>query len=200
MSPADVILLLDWLDAKKDVVEIILALDRLAASRQKNRSRSPFSLAKAKRHLGRPVVGGLPLPAMPETPVSEGAQQASHPLDPLVEWIREDAASHAEAEERLLQLAAALEALPASEPEVLTKSAICLIRSFHQFIWDGLDSPVREGYIRGAVASLRKAGDAVDDAALLRAAEESARAKLRDRYPVLNAATILDLMKYAGNK
>ena len=172
---------------------------RLAASRRKNRSRSPFTLAKAKRHLGRTVAGGLPLAALAEKRPEEAVKEAVHPLAALVEWIREDASSQVEDEEGLLRLAKELEGLPALEPEILAKRAIGMIRCFHQFIWEGLDSAVREGYIRGAAVGLVNPGDAIDDAALLRTAEESARASLRDRYPVLNAATIWDLMKHAGN-
>jgi len=200
MSPADVILLLDWLDAKVGVIEILLALERLAASRQKNQARAPFTLAKAKRHLGRPTQSRLPTQS--ETPAERNEERPSapeHPLAALVDWIREDVESQQEDSAQLLRLASELEALPVVDREALTQKAIALVRGFHQFIWNGLDSAVREGYIRNAVAQLDTSVVGIDDAALLRNAEESARAELRERYPVLNAATIWDLMKHARN-
>jgi hypothetical protein len=116
-----------------------------------------------------------------------------------VDWIREDATSQPEDSAKLLDLAMGLEALSVADPAALTQRAISLVRRFHQFIWNGLDSAVREGYICQAAARLTTPRDAIDDAALLRTAEEAARAELRERYPVLNAATIWDLMKHAGN-
>jgi hypothetical protein len=190
MSPTDVILLLDWLDDGVQVVDILLALERLAEARQKTRSRAPFTLSKVKRHLGRAMKGGLPA-------ATEHAEQeeSAFPLAPLVQFLRQDAEGDVPHPKALLKLATSLEGLEGAESKQLSESAVALIRAFHISNWQALDSAEREGYIRRALVVLSPDGETSDDPVVLNSAEESARATYREFYPVLTTATILDLVK-----
>ena len=168
MSPADVSLLLDWLDGGLEVVQILLAMERLAEARQKTRSRAPFTLAKVKRHLGRPTHGKLG-----KVYVAQKLTEAQeHPLAPLVEFLREDAESTAPNPEELEKLAASLEALAPQKPTELAESAIALIRDFHIANWERLDSTEREGYIADALNRLDYVVGETEDAVVLKSAEE----------------------------
>ena len=125
LSPADVMVLLDWLDAGVSVVSILLAIERLAESRKKRASRAPFTLSKAKRHLGKPAKANdfsrTAQRVLDDTAARE-TSRPQHPLSELVGFLREDAAGNAPHPGLLETLADDLEGLQEPWDEAMAQN------------------------------------------------------------------------------
>ncbi len=184
LSPRDSELLVRWLEDGVTVPEILTALERAAEARRKKRSRTPFALTHARAHLRKPVEGsfssGVPLAAEPAEP--------EHPLSPLITVLLDRAAADARPL-RLKTLAAELYVLPPDDPDLLVRDGLRCIRSFFLESWNALPETERKAAVDAAEQGLTD----IDEATRVRLAEERARDGLRAQYPMLTAASLLDL-------
>lgn len=183
LSPNDAWQLMRWLEGGVRVADILQALERAAEARRRSRTRSPLSLAAARRHLGRPVKGSFP--------TGNPARAGEPPLAPLVRAL---AASpdgpHAEARRAL---EAALLAVT-ERGEAGERAGLAAVRAFLDRAWDAT-GPV--GRARLQEEAREELGDLLyllDEPTALALVEETARDRLRRGYPALTAASIRELV------
>ena len=170
LSPADALCLLGWLDGGVTVAAILAALDRCATSRRRNNARTPFSLRSARKHLGKPPLDRVDVPAT----------RGEHPLHPLAEEL---------ADQPLTQQLLALPSGPDAIPE-----AVALCRSHVERRWADLAPTVRGERIERAIDGFGDVRNLVDEATLLALAEEVARERFRSEFPRIDTARIEGLL------
>lgn len=172
LSPADALCLVEWLDEGVSVERILAALDRCAASRRKNRARSRFTLRQARRHLDKPPLTRVDVPAEP----------APHPLHPLTAELAD--LPHTK------QLAGALLALPGGA----VVEAVALCRAHVERRWSDLPETERRSRIQRAARELGDIANLVDETTLHSLAEECARDAFRSAFPRADTARIGTLL------
>lgn len=182
LSPADVLVLLRWLEGGVPVAAVLLAIERAAEARRKARGKTPLSLVAAKRHLGRPIAGVFHRARPPR-----GGEE---PLAPLVRTLRAvPSATDREARERL---EAALLGIPGRDDEAQRK-ALAAVRAFLDEAWAALGDEGRARLRDEAAAGLGDLLHLVDEGTARALVEEAARDGLRRGYPALTAASIREL-------
>lgn len=186
LSPDEADLLASWLESGISVAAIVHALERAADARRKRPTRLPLTLKAAKRHLGKSSKG-----ALPKSPTE--AENRSHPLEPLTNALRLHGADSASTD-RIATLAESLEALPTADPDRLERDAQGLFRDFLLQSWEELPEWEREARLTSAREELGDLVDVMPPAAVEASAREIARAQLRQRYPLLTAATLRQVL------
>lgn len=182
LSPADAWQLVSWFEQGVPVAAVIAALERAADVRRRARARSPLSVVAAKRHLGRPNPGFF----RRDPPVRGG----EHRLAPLVRAVQ---LAPAGPEDPLRDRLCA-ELLAVQEGEGGVRAALAAIRAFLEAAWDGAPAEVRGRWTAEAEAELGDLLALVDERTRVALVEETARDRLRQRYPALTAATVAELM------
>jgi hypothetical protein len=167
LSSADARLLVEWLDGGVSVSDVLLALERAAASLRKQRSRVPLSLVRARPHLGKSTA-----PARPRVP------SARHPFDGVLVEVPHE-------------LLAGLVEVPLGAPHDMVRAALALVRRFLDEQWLALADEARESAISAAKTDLLAIDPYADPAEIEALAESWAREDLRARYPQLSAASLL---------
>ena len=186
LSPDEADLLANWLQAGIQVSTIVHALERAADARRRRPTRLPFTLNVAKRHLGKASKGALPKSApRPEI--------GSHPLQQLADAIRESGADASDAD-RLGALADALAALDPTDPDRLERDAQGMVRDFLLQTWEDMPEWERAARLTSAREELGDLVELMPPQAVDASAREIARAQLRQRYPLLTAATLRQVL------
>lgn len=188
LSPSDAAQLLAWLEGGVAVGAILRALERAAEARRQARNRTPLSLVAAKRHLGRDSRGWFSrdLPKM--------ARGGEPPLMPVVRALQGLGAPADGPPRRAL--VDALAAISGSDDEAL-RSALAAVRRFVEAVWEGLGDAGRATLRAEAEAELGDLLELVDPHRRAPLVEETARDRLRQRYPALTAATFSELLDRA---
>ncbi|MEQ1569082.1 MAG: hypothetical protein ABMA64_25825 [Myxococcota bacterium] len=185
LSPADALQVFGWLEAGVPVPRVLLALERAAAARRVSRSRIPLSVVSAKRHLGRPSAGAFHRDTLP--------RGGEPPLAPVVRALELVPPSGYDEGHRA-GVATAL--LGVTEPgEVGLRTAIAAVRTFFEGLWADAPPAVRAGWTAEAEAELGDLLALVDDGTRAALVEETARDRVRARYPTLTAATLAALLE-----
>ena len=192
LSPADALLLVNWLDAEVPVSRILASIERAAEARRKNRSRLPFTLGQVKRYLKKVKVGLPAAPAVcahdtPAPPLSE----TQHPFSPLLSALRARIPSH-RALDRLETTLLALN--PNSEPEHLIRSALDAARAFLIVQWDELPDAQRQEALRDAEERAEDLAAYMDEASFAQVVEEYARSSFRSEFPELTTQSLWHLV------
>jgi hypothetical protein len=182
LSPMDAWQLVRWLEEGVPVGAILLALERAAEARRKARSRTPLSLAAAKRHLGRPVAGAF----AKERPPRGGEP----PLAPLVRALKAVPTGTDRAARDVLERA--LLAVD-GRGEDAERQALSAVRTFLEDAWRALGEAGRKALADEARDELGDLLGLVDAGTADALVEETARDRLRRRYPALTAATLREL-------
>jgi hypothetical protein len=182
LSPMDAWQLVRWLEEGVSVAAILLALERAADARRRSRSRTPLSLVAARRHLGRPVAGAFAR-ALP-------SRRAEPPLAALVRALRAvpigtDRAARAALEPALLEIS--------GRGEVALRPALAAVRTFLETAWSALGAAGQEALAAEAREELGDLLGLVEEGTAAALVEETARDRLRGRYPALTAATLREL-------
>lgn len=185
LSPSDALQLVTWFDQGVTVGAILGALERAHAARRARRSRVPFGLAQARRHLGKPL-SARPLPLLPVTDTG--------PLGPLAALIRSRTAQDPEAD-ALDGLAAALASIGAGPADDLVRAAMMHIRAFRAGLWDRRTAAAREAARGDARRLLGDLLSDVDEGTAAALVEEEAREVVWSPYAWLDAATVWDIVE-----
>jgi hypothetical protein len=173
LSPTDAWQLVSWLEAGVPVGDLLLAVERAAEARRRQRARTPLTLGAVKRHLGKsPYPRELPAPRV----------DAGPPLAPIARSLS------SEQDDAATRLA---EALLAAADE---RAALAAIRTFVQERWDGLGEARRDALRERAREELGDLLLLVDEAVGLALVEETARDLFRQGYPLLAAASVRALL------
>ncbi|MEQ1507375.1 MAG: hypothetical protein ABMB14_34420, partial [Myxococcota bacterium] len=178
LSSSDAWQLVRWLEAGVEVGAILGALERAAEARRKARSRTPLSLVAANRHLGRPGRVGLDATGVPGEP----------PLAPIVRALAVTPATPARQD-----LDRALLAVD-DWGEGGVRQALAAVRAFLDRVWDGLGAEGRAQLRAEALVELGDLASLVDEGTLPALIDETARDRVRQRYPSLTAATLAHLL------
>lgn len=201
LSSSDAWRLVRWLEQGVEVQSVLLALERAAAFRHRQRlagkpTRLPLSLGTASRHMGKSEPG-IPLAKSEKNPPQPGPEPAQepagygavHPLTPLAEALVGAATAGDPMADALQSLSRDLLALdPGSD---LVEAGAALFRDFLETAWSCLDPATRQEWIRQA---LPPDDEIDDDDQAMRDAEEHARGRLRQAYPILTTATLCTLV------
>ena len=173
LSSADTALLVQWLDQAIPTAVILHALEHAAERRRKRRSKIPLRLSHAKRYLPK---------AHQRLATHQPSATSDHPLSSLTTHLPSDAAT-------------TLLALPVDDPALLVSQACAIFRQVIDTRWQELDATDRatlraqsEDELADLISTLR------DDQreALI---DETSRDLLRQRYPMLSAATVWSLLE-----
>jgi hypothetical protein len=169
---------------------ILQALERAAEARRRARNRTPLSLVAAKRHLGRECRGFFhrDLPHM--------ARGGEPPLMPVARAM-EATGSKADAQARRA-LGEALAAIHGAGDEAL-RAAVAAARRFVEAAWDGLGDAGRAALRSEAEEELGDLLGLIEPHRRVPLIEETARDRLRQRYPALSAATLAELLARSGS-
>jgi hypothetical protein len=192
LSPADALLLVNWLDAEVPVSRILASIEQAAEARCKNRSRLPFTLGQVKRYLKKVKVG---LPTGPVVCAQEAPAaplgSPCHPFAPLLSALRTriptgDALDRLE--EALLALSLHL------EPEHLVRSALDAARAFLIAQWDQLPNAQRQAALQDAEQRAEDLAAYMDEASFAQVVEEYARSSFRSEFPELATQSLWNLV------
>ncbi len=184
LSSADALRLVGWLDEHVEVSAILGSLERAAEARRKSRSRLPLTLGRAARHLNRPTRPGWRSP--PET-------ERSGPLAPLVAHLEALALTDPQGA-RLRGLASALETLEVGDTTEAFRRVMEQFRLFFQDVDGSLGGAERTTLRAQAHRELGDLLDGQDSAASEILVAETVRDLIRQRYAVLSAGTVWDLL------
>jgi hypothetical protein len=182
LSPMDAWQLVRWLEEGVSVAAILLAMERAAEARRRSRSRTPLSLGAVKRHLGRPTRGAF----AKELPPRGGEP----PLAPLVRALR--AVPLGADREARGALDAALLAIEGRGEEA-ERRALAAARTFLEAAWQAEGPAGRAALADEARVELGDLLGLVEEGTAAALVEETARDRLRGRYPALTAATLREL-------
>jgi hypothetical protein len=185
LSGSDAQLLVEWLDADVGVPSILRALERAADARRKRKSRVPLRLGHAKKHLGKATKGHFS--------GSEPEPAEGHPLQPLVDRLRQRAADDSRGP-ALEAMATQLAELDGAAVDGMVRTALSLMRRFFADSWVALSDEERDRILAAAATDLVDLRELVDESSFLASCEELARDGLRQAYPELCAATLWDLV------
>jgi hypothetical protein len=169
LSPVDAKLLLEWLESGIGVATIVRALETVAARRQAQRTKSPFSLSSAKGAVKKAVK-------------QRKSRTATAGLSPLVRALRGSEDAHE------LDVAQSLASLK-GEGEALVEAALEVARRFFEAQLDAADA---ETLLRTAEAELEDLKGVLSEKQWERAVGEVCRQQIRDAHPLLSAASIWD--------
>jgi len=180
LSPSDAWQLVQWLEHGVPVGDVLLALERAAEARRRQRRRTPLTLGAAKRHLGKPAYpAATAWREALELPVSGGP-----PLAPIARALRTREADGA-AEE----LARALEEI-GERDAAGERLALAAIRAFVEARWLAVGELRRDALRTAARAELGDLLTLVDEPTGLALVEETARDLFRQSYPWLTVASV----------
>jgi predicted component of type VI protein secretion system len=185
LSPADALQLVTWFGAGVGVGPIVRALERAAEARRRSRNRTPLSLVAAKRHLGKECPGWF------HRDLPQLGRGDEPPLMPVVRALQA-AGSSADAEARRA-LGEVLARVDGRDEEALL-AAVGAARQFVESAWDGLGDAGRAALRGEAEAELGDLLALIDPHHRVALIEETARDRLRQRYPALTAATFDELL------
>ena len=180
LSPADALLLVQWLDGGVVVTDILRALERASEARRARRSKVPLSLAHARRHLGRPTRGVF------ESVVASPSEAA---FAPVVRALRAEPHRTPALEE----LCAALQEIQGRDQDAL-REALAAARAYFEAAWAQLDQASRAALYAEARAELGDLVHLVDEKTVRSLIDEGARDRLRRRLPCLSAASLCALI------
>jgi len=182
LSPSDAWQLVQWLENGVSVGDVLLALERAAEARRRQRGRTPLTLGAAKRHLGKPAYPrATAWRAAPEPTVA-----GEPPLAPIARALRGQEADGSGAAE---DLATALERIEERDAEA-ERQAIAAIRTFVETRWLSLGEPRRDALRSRAREDLGDLLALVDEPTGLALVEETARDLFRQSYPWLTVASV----------
>ena len=171
LSPVDAKLLLEWLESGIGVSTIVRALETVAARRQAQRTKSPFSLSSAKGAVNKAVK-------------QRTSRTATAGLSPLVRALGGSKDPH---ERAVAQSLASLE----GEGEALVEAALEVARRFFEAQLDAADA---ETLLRTAEAELEDLKGVLSEKQWESAVGEVCRQQIRDAHPLLSAASIWDMV------
>jgi len=178
LSPRDSALLERWLDDGVTVPTILVALERAADARRRRKTRAPLELAHAKRHLGKPTGGKL-----------SAKRPSSHPLGPVCDRLEQSGEP---------ALAAVLRELDTSDPDLLVRGAVGLVRAFVDARVGGLSDEDRAALRAEALEELGELAGSLTSSELEDLLDEGIRRRVRATWPWLTTATFLELVHGPG--
>ena len=182
LSPSDAERLTDWLEDGVTEASILLAIERAAKSRAKNRSKLPLTLGSASRHLGKRAAGfSLPAPA-------SSSSKSDNPLLGIVLEIRRMAPS-SPLRHKLSLLADKLLLIDTGNEGVVGEVTSLIAALFRDAV-QNLPSDYRKALYKQGRDQLGDLDLLVDEAIFKAALEERVLAILWEKHPYLSVATI----------
>ena len=179
LSSADTLLLTQWLEQGRAVVDVLKALERAAEARTKARSRIPLSLTHARRHLGRPTRGAF------ATVVVDTREPVFAPAARVLRALPNQTPVVLALQQRLLSIS--------DTGEEAVRVALQAVRTYLADSWDRL-GPSGQATLRDQAR--RDLGDLVhlvDEPTVEALVEEGARAHLRAPVACLSVASLTEL-------
>ena len=175
LSPSCALQLVEWFDEGVGVPAILLALERAAEARRRNRSRVPLNLRQARRHLGK----------QGQVTVRRGQTRSLAPL--IARFLTPE-------DQALTALYAELTDIDPTEPELAMAQAMMSIRTFLTDRWHGLHADDRSRRLRTAEDEMEDLLVGVPEGDRQALLEEVARDSLRQGYEELSAANVWELI------
>lgn len=178
LSPNDAVVLVGWLDTGVPIPSILVALERAADRRRRERRRVPLSLGHAVAELKR---AASPLAAAP------AAAPAPSGLSGIARRVAALAAAHPAL--NLIQLAETIGALPPGD--AAAEDCLAAVARWLDAAWHELGDAGRAPWRDAARVALGDVANLLDDGELDQVLDEHARGLLREALPALSAAAIL---------
>jgi hypothetical protein len=178
LSPNDAVMLIGWLDTGVPVPSILVALERAADRRRRERRRVPLSLTHAATELRR---AASPLAAAPTPALAPaGLTGVAHQIGALAD-------AHPALD--IARLAARVAAIAPGDDAA--EDCLAEVAAWLDTAWHDLGDAGRAPWRDIARAALGDVAALLDDGELDQVVDEHARGLLREALPALSAAAIL---------
>lgn len=183
LSPSDAHQLLTWLEEGRGVGQILVAVERAATRRTRQRIRAPLSLTHARRYLKTaPAVA-------PVVATESGTPNLRAWLEAVPDHRWNDLPAYEALHDEV--------ALACRQPHLSEAIEAQLFRRLADFwtaAWASLEEGERGARLEEAAMTVGDLSALLDDAQVARATEERARAKLRQTLPTLSATALWDIL------